>query len=51
MSCTTELVPWFMDVVALSTSLAYVWEPHWHPSTGVSTVDFWRTSGTSAAPA
>lgn len=40
MNCINELSPWSMEVIALSTSLAFLWDPQWYACTGVTSVDF-----------
>ena len=38
--CTVELPPWRVDVVSLSATNTLIWEPQWHPVTGVGAADF-----------
>ena len=41
MSCTKDLIPMKFDLTMLSAAeWSFTWEDHWHPSTGVTAVDF-----------
>lgn len=39
-TCTRDLPPWAFEVMATSGEEMLIWEPSWHPVTGVSVVDF-----------
>ena len=40
MSCSVELSPMDVDIIALSTEWCWAWDRQWNPVTGVGTVDF-----------